>query len=204
MKRLVKGILKVGLVLVGDMIDELVTGESREDLVKRIRTAADRGAELALENQRLHEEVDRLRFNGPTLWKDEVEAISAGIGALDQDHNASWSKGYRKSLRALLDRCDHAPMTSDELAEQVRSIANGTAELLDWDEVFNDVGRDVDDQEWGHHNPPPGYAKCTRPYPHEGPCAHPFVRDSNGRCTHGGWDFNYGSCPDCGQEGCPA
>jgi hypothetical protein len=28
-------------------------------------------------------------------------------------------------------------------------------------------------KEFGHFNPPPGYAVCTRAWPHVGPCAHP-------------------------------
>lgn len=30
---------------------------------------------------------------------------------------------------------------------------------------------------WGHDNPPPGYAPCTRSWPHDGPCALPFKKD---------------------------
>lgn len=28
---------------------------------------------------------------------------------------------------------------------------------------------------FGHDNPPPGFAACTRPPGHDGPCAHPFA-----------------------------
>jgi hypothetical protein len=138
--KLLKDIIRVSVVLVADAIDEIITGESREDLVKRIRAAADRGAVLALENDRLREEVDKLRFNGPTLWSDEVKALRQCIDICTDE-----GIGDTDPLEQLLSRCDHAPMTSDELMKQVESITNGTAQLLDWDDVFkDDPGEDVD------------------------------------------------------------
>jgi hypothetical protein len=165
--KLTKDILNVSVTLASDAIEGWALNETRDGLLERLRSTAERGAELALENARLEDEIDALRFNGPTLWKDEVEALNLA-------RRAPGSSGYSNTISKLLDRCDHMPMTSGELDDQVKGILDGTVKTYDWD----DIGRDIDiAMPPEHDNPPPGYAKCTRPAPHTGPCAHPFDDD---------------------------
>lgn len=169
----------IGAVLLGDVIDDWTSGENRKSLYSRIREAADRGAELALENAKLRDHIDALRFNGPTLWKEEVEFLEECAEQLR--HSIQGTAGFGANLKrlgknlqivlALIDRCDHMPMTSQELNDQVDDIINGRSQLKDWD----DWGNDIDTVDYGHFNPPPGYAICTRQWPHDGPCAHPFL-----------------------------
>ncbi|MBV9125665.1 MAG: hypothetical protein JO112_20130 [Planctomycetes bacterium] len=188
-----------------------MTGESREDLVKRIRSAADRGAVLALENQGLHAQLENARFARPKLWRDEVTALKTAIEdlkhrfihvPLDGKKSSELANiGYdMQALQALLDRCEHCPVTRDEFNEQVSQVV--LADDAEWFPSDEDGGTDIDGEWWGHFNPPPGYAPCTiKQWPHEGPCAHPLDKRN---CDHRGHDFNYGPCFWCGAEGCPA
>lgn len=163
-----KAIVAIGLVMIEEKIEDFDSRESRADLHERIRKAAERGGELALRVADLEDEVDGLRFNGPTLYRDEVELLKEYATVLKTslafNNDAVESPEERERdyqiISSLLNRCDHAPYTAAELAAQVQGIADGTVETLPWDDVFK----------------------------------------SN--CRHSGWDFNYGSCPDCGQEGC--
>ncbi len=139
--KLTKDILNVSVTLASDAIEGWALNETRESLLERLRSAAERGAELALENARLEDEVDALRFNGPTLYRDEVEALRSARSLMDQDHVAAYTKKHRESIGSLLERCDHMPMTSDELGEQVKGIINGTVKTYNWD----DMGRDIDE-----------------------------------------------------------
>ncbi len=166
-------------ILIEDALDGWMTNESRAGLQQRLRVAAERGAELALEVARLEDEVDRLRFNGPTLWKDEVDLLR-DISTTMQKNIREGDFGVVKMLgrnlqiiEHLLDRCDHMPMTTGELEEQVKGILDGTAKTYSWDDL------ELDDpvKPHEHDNPPPGFAKCTRGWPHTGPCAHPYARD---------------------------
>lgn len=141
--------LSLGVVLLSDAIDSWSSGESRGEILQRLRDNAQRGAELALENERLRDEVDSLRFNGPTLYRDEVEALYFARGAV---HGLIDYKKYEASLERLLNRCDHMPMTSAELSQQIDDITSGRAKLYTWEEVFgkedpSDAGRDVDEDD---------------------------------------------------------
>lgn len=163
---LAESLLGIAVNLIEEGIEAFDSRESRADLHARIRKASDRGAELALRVAQLEDEIDHMRFNGPTLWKDEVEVLATVMNAR-QPHPQSedtdeWIRG---TISKLLNRCDHMPMTANEMARQIEGIADGSIKTVPWDDVFNDPGKDVD-------------------------------------CKHSGWDFNYGSCPDCGQEGC--
>lgn len=163
--KLTRGLVEAGVIIAGDAIEAWSLSETRHALYDRLRGAAERSAELALENAKLKDEIDSLRFNGPSLWKDEVDALHLA-------RRAPGSSGYSKAISKLLNRCDHMPMTASELDDQIKGILDGTVKTYDWD----DGGRDIDIP-FGHDNPPPGFLKCTRPTPHDGPCAHPFDDD---------------------------
>lgn len=177
---MLRKLARVALVVVGDVVDELMTGESREDLVRRIKNAADRGAELALENERLRDQLNAVRFKSPTLWRDEVEMLELCGGLLiirsrrpdiDPKHktNTDWAI---KVLDNLLHRCEHSHLTCEQFNAQFEGVLSGSVDCA-WD-PSDDWSADVDSEEWGHFNPPPGYAVCTREWPHDGPCAHPL------------------------------
>lgn len=142
----------LGVILVSDAIDSWASGESREAILENLRKATQRGGELALENAKLKDEIDGLRFNGPSLYKDEAEALWYAFkapGNLTLDHEPYVQ--FRNALMALYNRCDHLPVTAQELAEQIDGIMTGKTKLLNWDEVFpsNDPGKDVDEEtEW--------------------------------------------------------
>jgi hypothetical protein len=70
-----------------------------------------------------------------------------------------------------------SPRESDMLQSVIKFINSfsETEELTDQLIAFYnrfDVGLD---EECGHFNPPNGYDYCTREWPHDGPCALPFV-----------------------------
>lgn len=166
LRRLWGHTIDLTVILIENRIEAWSSSEPHSVLQDRLRASTERAAELALENATLRDHIDELRFNGPTLWKDEVEVLNLA-------RRAPGSSGYSKTIGKLLDRCDHMPMTADELDAQVKGIMDGTVKTYDWD----DVGIDIDIEPFGHDNPPPGFLKCTRPAPHTGPCAHPFDDD---------------------------
>lgn len=142
--------MDLGIILVSDAIDSWSAGESRTALLERLRAATERGGELALEVSRLEDEVDGLRFNGPTLYRDEVEAIKAAIDSrTDRGDHGHVSFEMKDALGALLTRCDHMPMTAEEFGKMADDAINGRrTRLYDWDDVtnfFNDIGKDVDE-----------------------------------------------------------
>lgn len=127
------------VLVIEDRIESWSTDESRPELQKRLREAADRGGELALKVACLEDELDGLRFNGPSLWSDEVNALKLAAAA-------PGSSGYSPAIKQLLNRCDHMPMTAHELDEQVRGITDGTVKTIPWNESFfrDDPGIDID------------------------------------------------------------
>lgn len=128
----------LGVSLASDAIDSWTTGESRQSILEKLRTAVERSSELVLENARLRDEIDELRFNGPTLYSDEVEALK--FAAMGCDPVTS------NSIRSLLKRCDHMPMTAAELNEQIDGIISGAVKLYPWGD--DDPGKDIDDDEY--------------------------------------------------------
>lgn len=167
LRRLWGNAIDLTIILVEDRIEAWSSNESRSAVQQRLNAAVERGGVLALKVSALEDELDKLLFNGPSLWKDEVEALRLAA-------HAPGSSGYSPALKQLLSRCDHMPMTAAELDNQVRGIADGTIKTIPWDTSFfsdDDPGTDVD-APWGHDSPPPGYAKCTRLDGHDGPCAH--------------------------------
>lgn len=121
---MLRRIIHGALSLLGDSIEAVGSGEYREDLHARLKKCAERGAELALENSRLRDQVDRLRFNGPSLWRDEVDSIRHMI--------ATCPYGNVAPAEELLRRCDHLPMTREELDEQCQGVLDGTADITEW------------------------------------------------------------------------
>ncbi len=122
------------IALVADAIESVGSGEYREDLLRRLQECARRGADLAFENSRLRRELDRLRFNGPSLWRDEVEALRRAIDLFNVG-----APVLAGSISTLLKRCDHMPMTQDELNEQCREIIEGETEAILWDDPGAEV-----------------------------------------------------------------
>lgn len=110
---IVRQFIGATLSLISDSIEAVGSGEYREDLHLRIRTAAERGAELALENARLQDDIDRLRFNGPTMYKDEKLAMETVMDLVgDMLNNDEYA-----SVTAFLKRCDVLPVNRAELEE---------------------------------------------------------------------------------------
>lgn len=48
-------------------------------------------------------------------------------------------------------------------------------------------------ENYGHDNPPPGYAPCTRAAGHEGPCAMPFAKKNDVMDRARSWLMEYSS-----------
>jgi hypothetical protein len=151
-------VFTLGVTLASDAIDSWSSGESRQALLTKLREAVQRASELALDKARLEEQVDKLRFNGPSLYKDEVDALVAVISSLnirvqtELTSTLEQDRARLKSLRGLLDRCDHLPFTAEDLGNQIDDVLSGKAKSYTWDDMFgsNDPGKDVDDEdiEW--------------------------------------------------------
>lgn len=103
---LLRSFFSAGTALLADAIDRWATGISRDELVERC-------ANLAAENHDLRDDLayaeDRCRFNGPTLYADEVEVISRLITVGDSG----------AVLQGLLDRYDPFPFTAAQLERDV-------------------------------------------------------------------------------------
>ncbi len=142
-KRLFTGMLDLCAVLVEERI-ERANGDSRADLEERLREAADRGAELALEKAALEDKLDEMRFNGPSLWSDEVELLQKIVATMQENIKANGFADLAEAgknlqiMQHLLDRCDHMPMTADEmgrLADEAIKDCNARS----WDDPGEDV-----------------------------------------------------------------
>ncbi len=141
----------LGVTLASDAIDSWSTGESRSAILQKLRDAVQRGSELALDKARLEDEVDGLRFNGPTLYKDEVDLLDEYATVLKTSLAFNGDKDYCEGveerqrdlqiIQALLNRCDHLPMTSDELSKTIDDAISGKAKTFTWGD---DIGKDVD------------------------------------------------------------
>ena len=150
------------VILVEDVRGRLARPGDAE-LRSSLRRAVSRASELLVENAELQDRIDELerlnqeqedmlghlRSNGPALYRDEVEAIRAVIlrDIVDFESIGDPDRARRiEALRLLLDRCDPVPVTPGPTVTAPRE----------------------------HGDPPPGYGPCTRPWPHNGPCAHPL------------------------------
>jgi hypothetical protein len=140
--RLAEDVLTLSVTLASDAIDSWSSGESRQALLTRLREAVQRSSELALDKARLEDQLDRLRFSGPSLYKDEVEAIRHLLQYADGQEHAG-------ALRRLLDRCDHLQFTAEQLNDQIDDVLSGKAKSYTWEDMFgpNDPGRDVDEED---------------------------------------------------------
>lgn len=129
LKNLGLNALDLAIILVEDTVESWSTGESRAGLQKKLRETADHAAMLALEKHTLEDELDKLRFNGPSLWKDEVDALVYCRGKVHGLPEAA-------VLANLMRRCDHMPMTAAEMDAQARGILDGTMTVMSWEELF--------------------------------------------------------------------
>lgn len=148
LKKLASEGLDLAVLLVSDAIDSWSSGESRSALLGRLQEAVQRGGELALRVASLEDEVDGLRFNGPTLYRDEVEMLQWVVRQLNLSvateltTDLDRDRSLLKAATELLNRCDHMPMTSDEFAKMADDAIHGRSKTFDW----NDIGKDIDDE----------------------------------------------------------
>ncbi len=143
-KRLFTSALDLLAITAEEMI-ERAHGNSREELQERLREAAERGAQLALEKAALEDKLDELRFNGPSLWSDEVRLLRSIVSTMQENIKANGFADLAEAgknlqvMQHLLDRCDHMPMTAEEMGRMAdEAIKDCNAHL--WD----DGGVDVD------------------------------------------------------------
>jgi len=106
-------------------------GSPRADLERNLKLSTEANARLVEDRRRMTEridelqgQVDSLRFNGPTLYSDEVDLLQRT--AMDLVRRANPELDHHEIelrlsvIRALLDRCDLAPFTHDTLEQNVR------------------------------------------------------------------------------------
>lgn len=142
LKKIATGAVDLAIILIEDTIESWSSTETREGLQKTLRTTSERAAELAVENTRLEDELDKLRFNGPSLWKDEVEMLQGFQSSLhirvasELTADLDRDRARLETITRLLDRCDHMPMTASELDVQTKEIMDGTITAMSWEEMF--------------------------------------------------------------------
>src|SRR6478736_5402043 len=122
--QLVEDALTLGVTLASDAIDSWSSQETRQHLLQRLRDAVQRASELALENASLKEEIQALRFSGPSLYADEVQALEYAIFTPGNLALESYQP-QRDAIKGLYNRCDHMPLTSNEVAEMILDAING-------------------------------------------------------------------------------
>lgn len=111
--------------VIGDAIESIGTGEYRQDILAQLRKAAVRGAELAVENARLKDEVERLKY-WPSLSYEEVDALRFAMNGCDSDTRCTLRRiidRYKDAADAL-DRQEHPEFyeneeTSDDGADDI-------------------------------------------------------------------------------------
>lgn len=86
------------------------------------KKAVQRASELALDVARLEDRVEDLKFNGPTLFESEVDAIKTAISLMNSLPDAGEAMSV---LQALLNRSDQIGIDS------VESLSN-PSELYLW------------------------------------------------------------------------
>lgn len=137
---------------------------ARKDLLsKELREERERSARIVERNQQLEDDwhlvqrqmdelLDKYSFNGPTLYRNEVEALKSAIRALS-DYDDHHDPKAVTDIEGLLSRSDHLPMTEKELAVTIHGVVSGDVKTLAWDEMFNDAKFDpenvpTDDEEF--------------------------------------------------------
>lgn len=144
MASLIKKAVLACVALLEDAVERLGDPNGSEVMLEALRKARDRGAELALENARLEDEVERLTrsldelqdkyaFNGPTLYRDEVAALKCSVAYLNEyRREAPSTPQYVSAIERLLTRSDHCPITADDLQKQVNDIITGHTPAVPW------------------------------------------------------------------------
>lgn len=116
-----------------DAIEDMMerVGRDKEDVWRSLKQASARAGELAISNleledendrlqKRVHdleEELDQLRFNGPSLYQDELAAVKWAARFAAKGGNPAASR----SLCNLLFRVDQMPFTAEELEKLARA-----------------------------------------------------------------------------------
>lgn len=142
--------VRSAFTIAGDVIERWGDKYRDTTTMEALRRSSARGAELALENATLHERAetlakqlndlqDRYRFNGPTLYSDEVDAIECA-----RDFSATGH--HRDALQALLTRSDKLGITASQLDVHVNDIIMGKSDDFGWEES-DDYIEDAPD-EW--------------------------------------------------------
>lgn len=174
-------LLERGIAVLEGLIERL--GRGRDDLHGSLGHAVSRANDLAdechrlqdridvleKENQDLQDQIGHLRFNGPTLYSDEIEVLREIVlkDILDLEQVGTSRRRDRiETIRRLLQRCDLAPVPAGRIEELAAMVLRKPPE---------------------HDDPPPGFAPCTRLWPHDGPCAHPPYGHPSSWCL----------CPEC-------
>ena len=113
-------VVVTSLHVLGDVIEFWGTGVSRNELDMRgRRLAADlddlrqENLQLQDENLRLANDVDALRFNGPTIYEDERQALMKCL--LQQP----LSEDDLEAIREMIRRVDPMPITSGEMTKRI-------------------------------------------------------------------------------------
>ena len=111
--------------------------ERSSRLVERNRQLEDSWHDV---NQKMDELLDKYSFNGPSLYRDEVEALKHVIKVYPNSTGMHFvgAKEYMDALQGLLTRSDHMPMTEKELATTVHGIVTGQTTAFPWDAGSDD------------------------------------------------------------------
>ena len=118
-----------GISLLEETVTRIGDPYSGTALLETLRKSRDRGAELALENAQLHDEIETMRKrmndlidNGPapTLYNDEVAALKVAIDVMEHE-----SVGNPAVLDRLLVRANHSRLTERQWEESMHAVVMG-------------------------------------------------------------------------------
>lgn len=131
----IRNALRATAALIEHRIEKWGDPLGETTMLDAMRRARDRAAELAIENARLHDEIETLtkRLNEirdiidvhkTTLFSDEVTALKWVV--FDKtDATANELDGFVNSLRNLLARSNNCGMTYEELQTRIHNIILG-------------------------------------------------------------------------------
>ena len=148
MASLLRKAAKALVTIVEDRLESWGDPAGRDMLLKALREERERAARIVERNRQLEDDwhrvqdqmdelLDKFAFNGPSLYRDEVEALKFAEGLLDRDYAPEWIP-MRDAIRSLLSRSDKMPMTEKELAVTVHGIVTGQTTTLPWDAGSDD------------------------------------------------------------------
>lgn len=117
----------------------------KDAMARELREERERSARIVERNRMLEDDwhrvqrqmdelLDKYSFNGPTLYRNEVEALRQAIDLMESE-----GIGDTDAIEGLLTRSDHVPMTERELAVTIHGIVSGDVKALPWEEAFNDA-----------------------------------------------------------------